>query len=54
VLLDVGLYRLFGMTAGVNGVAGGGVGMVSGRFVLAPLMVLGGFYMMAGGMGQVL
>jgi hypothetical protein len=53
VFLRVGLDRLFGMAAGVNGMAGRGVGMVSGGFVVPGLMMLGGFAMVAGGMGEV-
>jgi hypothetical protein len=54
VLLDVGLQRLFGMTAGMDGVAGGGLGMVRGLFVVAGLVMFGGFAVVAGRMGQVL
>jgi hypothetical protein len=54
MLLDVGFQRLFGMTAGMNGVAGCGLGMVSGLFMVAGLVMLGGFAVVAGRPGQVL
>jgi hypothetical protein len=49
----MGLQRLFGMTARMNGVAGRGVGMVRGGFVLPGLVAPGGFHMVPGCMGQV-
>lgn len=54
VLLDVGLQRLLGMTAGVNGMAGCGLGMVRGLLMVARLVMFGGFAVVAGCMGQVL
>jgi hypothetical protein len=54
VLLDVGLHCFLGMAAGMNGVAGRGMGMVRRRFVFPGLMVLGGFNMVAGRMSQML
>jgi hypothetical protein len=52
MFLDVGVDHLFGMSASVNGMAGRGVGMVSGGFMVSRLVMLGGFPMVASGMGE--
>jgi hypothetical protein len=54
VLFGVRLRRLLGVAAGMSGVAGGGVGVMRGGFVLPGLVMFRGFRMMAGRMGMVL
>jgi hypothetical protein len=52
MFLDMGLDRLFSMATSVNGMAGRGVGMVRGGFMVTRLVMLGGFPMVAGGMAE--
>jgi hypothetical protein len=54
VLLDMDLHRLFGVASRMNCMAVRGVGMVSRRFVVSSLVMLGGFPVMTGSMREVL
>jgi hypothetical protein len=54
VLVGVRLRRLFRMAAGMNGVAGRGVGVMRGDLVLPGFVMLRGFRVVPGRVGVVL